>query len=133
MAEWGISPVGIGRAIFGFQSSKIDASIKGKVLWEIQVNVDYAIWVEVGTRKTRPQPYIAPAINEAVRKQAQFEKEALEVPGVVNSLNIVNMDKFSRVYMSKIAIEIFNNMYRNAPFDSGELKASMKMVPGSTL
>jgi len=133
MAEWGLSPIGFGRAIFGFQQAKVDASIKGEVIWEIQINVDYAIWVEVGTVDTQPQPYIAPAINEAIRKQERFEREALKIPGVVNEVGIVDMGKFSRVFLSKIGIEIFNNLKRNAPVDSGRLKASIKMVPGSRL
>lgn len=60
-------PVNTGRLRSSYQSSGVQKDARGMYV-QVGTNVDYAAFVEFGTRNTRPQPHLRPAFLKAINK-----------------------------------------------------------------
>jgi len=47
----------------GYLANSIMAEQIGALKWRVYANADYALWVEVGTRRMDAQPYLEPALR----------------------------------------------------------------------
>jgi len=80
--------------------------------WTIQADVDYAVYVELGTSKMAAQPFLRPAIASVMggSKASQIAANANSVEELVEGL----------------AEAIAEEARSNAPVDSGRLKNSIE-------
>jgi HK97 gp10 family phage protein len=47
----------------GYLANSIMAEQIGPLKWRVYANADYALWVEIGTRRMDPVPYLEPALR----------------------------------------------------------------------
>lgn len=116
MSNWGTAISGLSSVRSTF--NKLGVKWGGDAVYLVGTNVEYSIYVEFGTSRQRPQPYLRPAVREWQRSPAGFIVRNRGVhPGDINSL-----DEF--VKQSALAIE--RRAKDIVPVKSGNLRGSIR-------
>lgn len=79
--------------------------------YRVSADVDYAIYVEFGTKFAQAQPYLRPAVNQTIRNADSLAARANSVDELVELL----------------AESIAEKAQGNAPVDTGKLQNSIKV------
>ncbi len=99
----GISISGISTVI-----STFDYGGFGTVEYRVGTNVEYAIYVEFGTSSNQAQPYLRPAVEQAMAEIDQISWNS------------------SQELIEKLALRIESYAKDNAPVDTGNLQGSIQ-------
>ncbi|ELZ00767.1 HK97-gp10 family putative phage morphogenesis protein [Natrialba asiatica] len=102
-----------GISISGFDGllDSLDYRTSGTVQYTVRAGVDYAIYVEYGTSKMQAQPFLRPAVEEAVRDLDRIIGSDLDPDTIADTL----------------ANEIADNAQSRAPVDTGALRDSIEV------
>jgi phage gpG-like protein len=97
--------------LLGFDSlmDTLDYAESGTAEYVVGTNVEYSIYVEYGTSRNQAQPYLRPAVERAVR--------SLD--------SIANGADSTEEIAQKLALKVEAEAKREAPVDTGNLKASI--------
>jgi phage gpG-like protein len=97
-------------ALFGMDTvlDALDFESFGTARYVVGTNVEYAVYVEFGTSRNQAQPYLRPAVERAVRSMDQLS--------VADSPEEI---------AQRLALKIEAEAKREAPVDTGTLKASI--------
>jgi hypothetical protein len=116
---WGMQIAGLANVMGMFDNLEASIGDSGTVYF-VGTNVEYSIYVELGTSKMSAQPYIRPAVEEFNRgPMAYIQKHQ---PGA----NPSSTEELVKV--SALALE--RDIAERAPVDTGNLQASIKAVKG---
>lgn len=88
--------------------NEVKNSLESDSTWIVGTNVEYAVYVEYGTEDMSAQPYLRPAVREAVR---EIESEDFDN---INSL------------IETLAYSIEEKAKTKAPVDTGNLRRSIE-------
>jgi len=88
--------------------STLDYDGFGTVAYRVGTNVEYAIYVEFGTSSNQAQPYLRPAVEQAMAEIDQISWDSPEE------------------LVEKLALRIESYAKDNTPVDTGNLQGSIK-------
>lgn len=97
---------------FGAMMNELDSlqiNIKSNAVYVVGTNVEYSVWVEMGTSSMAAQPYLRPAVRDAERKIPQFAEQAGSTDELI---------KLIALHIERVAAE-------KAPVDTGNLMSSI--------
>lgn len=80
------------------------------VTWVVGPTAHYGIYVELGTSRQKPQPYLEPAVRSVIAEAERLTK---------------SVDDGSAEAVKILAFEIERRAKKNAPVDTGNLRASI--------
>jgi len=84
----------------------------GDATYRVIADTDYAVYVEFGTKNMAAQPYLRPAVNQALRESGSLWEQS---DG--------DIDEFVEKFADKVA----ENAQDNAPVDTGTLRDSIRV------
>jgi len=106
--SWGVRLLGFSNVLQGLKD--IQVRLDDDAVYVVGSNVEYAIFVEMGTSRMEAQPYLFPAAREAERSIQRIAGDARGVEEAVK----------------KVALFIERRASENAPVDTGNLQASIR-------
>jgi hypothetical protein len=101
----GINLVGFGDVI-----DALDYQPFGRVKYVVGTNVEYSVYVEYGTSEQRAQPYLRPALEQALREFDTYASEADSAEELVENL----------------ALRVEAIAKEEVPVDTGNLRGSIE-------
>ncbi|NGM69192.1 hypothetical protein G6M89_09260 [Natronolimnobius sp. AArcel1] len=101
-----------GISMLGFDDvmNALDYESFGSREYRVGTNVEYAIYVEFGTSRNQAQPFLRPAVEQAVSELDQYAGDADSPEEVVE----------------RLALKIEEYAKDNAPVDTGNLRGSIE-------
>jgi hypothetical protein len=93
----------------------------GGATWVVGTRVEYAIYVNFGTRNQDPQPFFSAAIAEAQTDLAGFVAS--------NTRTTLGQADSADELVQTVALALERRMKELAPVDTGTLRASIAAVP----
>lgn len=108
MAGWGMNLLGYSALLKSFNQM----IPKGSDVWEIGPNTNYDVYVELGTTRARPQPYVAPGAKKVMSEFAVHEAQADDLNDLLRIL----------------ALSMEREMKFFCPVDTGTLQGSIEAV-----
>lgn len=70
---------GLSTTLTALESTKPD----GDATWQVGTDVEYAVYVEYGTKHMEAQPYLRPALNQTMREADALAEQADDVDELV--------------------------------------------------
>lgn len=77
--------------------------------YRVGTNAEYSVYVEFGSSRNKAQPYLRPAVNQAVSELDQYASDVDSAGELVE----------------RLAMKIEEYAKKNAPVDTGNLRASI--------
>lgn len=105
---WGVNLLGFGALLDALDG--IQMRLDDNAVYVVGTNVEYSIYVELGTSRMAAQPYLIPAAREAARSAERIAGDASSVDEAVK----------------RIAFFIERRAKQEVPVDTGNLKASIR-------
>lgn len=106
--SWGAQLLGFSAIVDALDD--IQVQLDDNAVYVVGTNVEYSVYVELGTSKMEAQPYLFPAAREA-------ERNINRIAGSAQSVNEA---------VKRIALFIERRASENAPVDTGTLQASIR-------
>lgn len=114
--KWTISVNGASAVARTFQQAKNAYGTPSA--WIVAVGVEYGAYVEFGTSRNQPQPYLFPAADKVMRSDFQrLERACHRAKNPTETL------------IESLALAIEREAKRRAPVDTGALRASIEAAP----
>jgi hypothetical protein len=107
--SWGTSLSGVGQTMQLLSS--VEARFGSDAVYVVGPTAEYGVYVERGTSRMEPQPYIEPAVRSV---QSDLDE-------ITDGL--VGTDEMIRA----IALEVERRAKKRAPVDTGNLRASISV------
>jgi hypothetical protein len=107
--SWGTSLSGVGQTIQLL--SRVEARFGSDAVYVVGPTVNYGIYLELGTSKMEPQPYLEPAV-----RSVQSDLDEI-TDGLTGTNEMVRA----------IALEVQRRAQKRAPVDTGALRASISV------
>lgn len=104
LGNTGIGIVGLSSTIDMLEDAKPETAS-----YRVSAETDYAVYVELGTKNMKAQPYVRPAVRQVMRNAGVYADEADDT------------DEFVELLAEAIA----EKARSNAPVDTGELSDSI--------
>lgn len=98
---------GLDGVLTSLEEEKPDSN---RTTWQVGTDVEYAVYVEYGTRHMEAQPYLRPAFNQTMREADKYAARADDV------------DEFVEL----LAESVEEKAKERAPVDTGRLKKSIE-------
>lgn len=108
MAGWGVSLLGFGSVMKGL--GDIQTRLDDDAVYVVGTNVEYAVYVELGTSRAPAQPFLFPAARAAERVIGRITADAQSLEDAVK----------------RVALFIERRAAQNAPVLTGNLQASIR-------
>lgn len=115
MSNWGTKLLGFNRTMDMFE--RIQTRFDGNAVYIVGSDVEYSIYVELGTSSMAAQPFLRPAVRDWQRDPQGYISKHTNHNGDFESLDDL-------VRVSALAIE--RDAAQRSPVDSGNLQASIK-------
>lgn len=116
MAGWGVGLIGLEATIRGLQA--VQTRLEDDGVYVVGTNVEYAIYVELGTSRMEAQPFLFAAARAAER----------DPEGYLRSYTNVTLDQIQSTeqLVASLALAIEADAKRRVPVDSGNLRGSIR-------
>lgn len=103
-----VTAIGLADVLSGLEGLKDQVSTSGT--WVVGTNVEYSVYVELGTSRMQAQPYLRPAVREVMGDADAIADRAASTDALIREL----------------ATRIERRAKELCPVDTGNLRASIE-------